>query len=157
MPSGLLRLTREENLLALRRCPFVPQTKMSRHGFDIALRLTRGFKPPPSVKCASPRSSSIWRSSSTLSRAGSSERARRPSRSEPHDRDVDNGLDVARAARNPAPMSLEEGPPPDCRVHRRRSQRQPPHWRSETNPQSSSKPNSGGATAIRETMTKPCH
>ena len=41
----VLRLTREDNLLALRRRPFVPQTTMSRHGFDIAPNLTRGLKP----------------------------------------------------------------------------------------------------------------
>jgi len=41
----VLRLTREDNLLALRRRPFVPQTTMSRHGFDIASNLTRGLRP----------------------------------------------------------------------------------------------------------------
>jgi len=41
----VLRLTHEDNLLALRRRPFVPQTTMSRHGFDIAPNLTRGLKP----------------------------------------------------------------------------------------------------------------
>jgi transposase InsO family protein len=41
----VLRLTREDNLLALRRRPFVPQTTMSRHGFEIAPNLTRGLKP----------------------------------------------------------------------------------------------------------------
>jgi putative transposase len=41
----ILRLTREDNLLALRRRPFVPQTTMSRHGFEIAPNLTRGLKP----------------------------------------------------------------------------------------------------------------
>jgi putative transposase len=41
----VLRLTREDNLLALRRRPFVPQTTMSRHEFDIAPNLTRGLKP----------------------------------------------------------------------------------------------------------------
>jgi putative transposase len=41
----VLRLTRADNLLALRRRPFVPQTTMSRHGFDIAPNLTRGLKP----------------------------------------------------------------------------------------------------------------
>jgi putative transposase len=41
----VLRLTREDNLLALGRRPFVPQTTMSRHPFDIAPNLTRGLKP----------------------------------------------------------------------------------------------------------------
>jgi len=41
----VLRLTREDNLLALRRRPFVPQTTMSRHPFEIAPNLTRGLKP----------------------------------------------------------------------------------------------------------------
>ncbi len=41
----VLRLTREDNLLVLRRRPFVPQTTMSRHGFDIAPNLTRGLTP----------------------------------------------------------------------------------------------------------------
>ncbi|MBV9286845.1 MAG: IS3 family transposase [Hyphomicrobiales bacterium] len=41
----VLRLTREDNLLALRRRPFVPQTTMSRHEFEIAPNLTRGLKP----------------------------------------------------------------------------------------------------------------
>jgi len=41
----VLRLTHEDNLLALRRRPFVPQTTMSRHGFEIAPNLTRGLKP----------------------------------------------------------------------------------------------------------------
>jgi transposase InsO family protein len=41
----VLRLTREDNLLALRRRPFVPQTTMSRHAFEIAPNLTRGLKP----------------------------------------------------------------------------------------------------------------
>ena len=41
----VLRLTREDNLLALRRRPFAPQTTMSRHGFEIAPNLTRGLKP----------------------------------------------------------------------------------------------------------------
>ncbi|MGH8324932.1 MAG: IS3 family transposase, partial [Steroidobacteraceae bacterium] len=41
----VLRLTRQDNLLVLRRRPFVPQTTMSRHGFDIAPNLTRGLKP----------------------------------------------------------------------------------------------------------------
>jgi putative transposase len=41
----VLRLTRQDNLLALRRRPFVPQTTMSRHGFDIAPNLTRSLKP----------------------------------------------------------------------------------------------------------------
>jgi putative transposase len=41
----VLRLTREDNLLALRRRPFVPQTTMSRHGFEIAPNLTRGLRP----------------------------------------------------------------------------------------------------------------
>jgi len=41
----VLRLTREDNLLALRRRPFVPRTTMSRHEFEIAPNLTRGLKP----------------------------------------------------------------------------------------------------------------
>ncbi len=41
----VLRLTREDNLLVLRRRPFVPQTTMSRHGFAIAPNLTRGLQP----------------------------------------------------------------------------------------------------------------
>jgi transposase InsO family protein len=41
----VLRLTREDNLLVLRRRPFVPQTTMSRHGFEIAPNRTRGLKP----------------------------------------------------------------------------------------------------------------
>jgi transposase InsO family protein len=41
----VLRLMREDNLLALRRRPFVPQTTMSRHGFEVAPNLTRGLKP----------------------------------------------------------------------------------------------------------------
>ena len=41
----VLRLTREDNLLALRRRPFVPQTTMSRHGFEIAPNRTRGLIP----------------------------------------------------------------------------------------------------------------
>ncbi len=41
----VLRLAREDNLLALRRRPFVPQTTMSRHAFEIAPNLTRGLKP----------------------------------------------------------------------------------------------------------------
>ncbi|MBV8422564.1 MAG: IS3 family transposase [Hyphomicrobiales bacterium] len=41
----VLRLTREDNLLALRGRPFVPQTTMSRHAFEIAPNLTRGLKP----------------------------------------------------------------------------------------------------------------
>ena len=41
----VLRLTREDNLLALRRRPFVPQTTMSRHEFEIAPNRTRGLKP----------------------------------------------------------------------------------------------------------------
>ena len=41
----VLRLTREDNLLVLRRRPFVPQTTMSRHGFEIAPNLTRDLKP----------------------------------------------------------------------------------------------------------------
>jgi putative transposase len=41
----VLRLTREDNLLVLRRRPFVPQTTMSRHPFEIAPNLTRGLKP----------------------------------------------------------------------------------------------------------------
>jgi putative transposase len=41
----VLRLTREDNLLALRGRPFVPQTTMSRHEFEIAPNRTRGLKP----------------------------------------------------------------------------------------------------------------
>ena len=41
----VLRLTRQDNLLALRRRPFVPQTTMSRHAFAIAPNLTRGLTP----------------------------------------------------------------------------------------------------------------
>ena len=41
----VLLLTREDNLLALRRRPFVPQTTMSRHGFEIAPNRTRGLIP----------------------------------------------------------------------------------------------------------------
>lgn len=41
----VLRLTREDNLFALRRRPFVPQTTMSRHGFEVAPNLTRGLAP----------------------------------------------------------------------------------------------------------------
>jgi putative transposase len=41
----VLRLTREDNLLALRRRPFVPQTTMSRHGFAIAPNRIRGLTP----------------------------------------------------------------------------------------------------------------
>ena len=41
----VLRLTREDNLLALRRRPFVPQTTLSRHGFAVAPNLTRGLTP----------------------------------------------------------------------------------------------------------------
>jgi len=41
----VLRLTRQDNLLALRRRPFVPQTTMSRHGFDIAPNRARSLKP----------------------------------------------------------------------------------------------------------------
>ena len=41
----VLRLTREDNLLALRRRPFVPQTTMSRHAFEIAPNRTRGVIP----------------------------------------------------------------------------------------------------------------
>ena len=41
----VLRLMREDNLLALRARPFVPRTTMSRHGFAIAPNLTRGLVP----------------------------------------------------------------------------------------------------------------
>jgi putative transposase len=41
----VLRLTREDNLLALRAKPFVPRTTDSRHGFAIAPNLTRGLIP----------------------------------------------------------------------------------------------------------------
>jgi transposase InsO family protein len=43
----VLRLMREDNLIALRRRPFAPRTTMSRHGFEIAPNLTRGLKPRP--------------------------------------------------------------------------------------------------------------
>ena len=41
----VLRLTREDNLLALRRRPFVLRTTDSRHAFAVAPNLTRGLKP----------------------------------------------------------------------------------------------------------------
>ena len=39
------RLTREDNLLSQRAKPFVPATTMSRHGFAIVPNLTRGLVP----------------------------------------------------------------------------------------------------------------
>jgi transposase InsO family protein len=41
----VLRLTREDNLLALRSKPFVPRTTDSRHGFAIRPNLTRRLTP----------------------------------------------------------------------------------------------------------------
>ena len=41
----VLRLMREDNLLALRSKPFVPRTTDSRHGFAIRPNLTRGLTP----------------------------------------------------------------------------------------------------------------
>jgi transposase InsO family protein len=41
----VLRLMREDNLLALRVKPFVPRTTESRHGFAIVPNLTRGLVP----------------------------------------------------------------------------------------------------------------
>ena len=41
----VLRLTREDNLLALRARPFVPRTTDSKHGFAIRPNLTRGARP----------------------------------------------------------------------------------------------------------------
>jgi putative transposase len=41
----VLRLMREDNLLALRSKPFVPRTTDSRHGFAVRPNLTRGLKP----------------------------------------------------------------------------------------------------------------
>ncbi len=41
----VLRLMRADNLLALRRRPFVPVTTQGRHGFAIVANLTRGLRP----------------------------------------------------------------------------------------------------------------
>jgi len=41
----VLRLMREDNLLALRATPFVPRTTDSRHGFAVRPNLTRGLIP----------------------------------------------------------------------------------------------------------------
>jgi len=41
----VLRLTHEDNLLALRARPFVPRTTDSKHGFAIRPNLTRGARP----------------------------------------------------------------------------------------------------------------
>jgi putative transposase len=41
----VLRLMREDNLLALRSKPFVPRTTDSRHGFAVRPNLTRGLTP----------------------------------------------------------------------------------------------------------------
>ncbi|KUR69891.1 IS3 family transposase [Novosphingobium sp. FSW06-99] len=41
----VLRLMREDNLLSLRARPFVPRTTDSRHGFAIVANLTRGLVP----------------------------------------------------------------------------------------------------------------
>ncbi len=41
----VLRLMREDNLLCLRKSPFVPRTTDSHHGFAIVPNLTRGLKP----------------------------------------------------------------------------------------------------------------
>jgi len=41
----VLRLMREDNLLALRRGPFVPQTTDSRHGWQVVSNLARGMVP----------------------------------------------------------------------------------------------------------------
>jgi putative transposase len=41
----VLRLMREDNLLALRSKPFVPRTTDSRHGFAVRSNLTRGLVP----------------------------------------------------------------------------------------------------------------
>jgi transposase InsO family protein len=41
----VLRLMREDNLLALRSQPFVPRTTDSRHGFAVRANLTRGLTP----------------------------------------------------------------------------------------------------------------
>ena len=107
----VLRLTREDNLLALRRRPFVPQTTMSRHSFEIAPNLTRGLKPTgldqiwvadityvrlaeafvylAAVLDAFSRAVIGWALADHLEASLAIE-----------------ALDVALAARNPAPMSL---------------------------------------------------
>jgi putative transposase len=41
----VLRLMREDNLLCLRACPFVPRTTDSHHGFAVVPNLTRGLRP----------------------------------------------------------------------------------------------------------------
>jgi putative transposase len=78
------RLTREDNLLSQRASPFVPATTMSRHDFAVVPNLTRGLVPTGvdqiwvadityvRLVCGWPRALSIWRRSSTPSRARSS-------------------------------------------------------------------------------------
>jgi hypothetical protein len=71
----VLRLMREDNLLSLRAKPFVPRTTMSDHCHPIRPNLVRRLKPTGldqiwvADTSGSPRTSSIWRSSSTHSRA----------------------------------------------------------------------------------------
>ena len=144
----VLRLTREENILAL-RVPVRPanEDKPARVRYraepDARLQTAKEFFYLAVVIDAFSGSFVGTRSPAIPKRASRSRRRHW----------------ARRGARRPQPCAHESrrGPPPDCRVHRRRLQRQPPHWRSETNPRSSSKPHSGGATPIRETMTKPCH
>jgi len=81
----VLRLMREDNLLCLRERPFVPRTTDSKHGWRVVPNLARGIELTgvdqlwvaditPAFAGAgftsiSPRSSPIWRSSSTRSAA----------------------------------------------------------------------------------------
>ena len=81
----VLRLMREDNLLALRREPFVPATTDSSHGWRVVPNLARGMKltgldqlwvadiTPAFAGAGStsilPKSSPIWRSSSMRSAA----------------------------------------------------------------------------------------
>ena len=77
----VLRLMRQDNLLCLRKRPFVPPTTDSRHGWPVVPNLARGMQPndldqlwvadiTPTSVCSS--SSPIWRSSSMPSAAASS-------------------------------------------------------------------------------------
>ena len=76
----VLRLMRQDNLLCLRKRPFVPPTTDSRHGWPVVPNLARGMQPSgldqlwvadiTYIRCSS--SSSISPSSSTPSAAASS-------------------------------------------------------------------------------------
>jgi len=84
----VLRLLREDNLLGLRRRPFVPATTDARHPWPVVPNLARDMQlnavdqlwvadiTPAFARAGSisgsPRNSPIWRSSSTLSAAVSS-------------------------------------------------------------------------------------